>query len=273
MTHDDAHTSHNHGFELPNAPEVVVRSDPRPWRAVAGVAVCLGLAGIVTGLILARRQSVSDEHITSDALQREELRDGWRALGVAAVRDAQQREDLANRAAIPDNSSSATPAAPNLVIVNVPTPAASAAPPNVTNITVPSGAPATSSNATPSESWNYGPGYTPNQSVPPANYSPVPGYIPVPMAYPTPPNTPQANYSPQTGYGTTAGSVAPSVGAGSIPGATPNPALTNGGLVGSTPTTGSSNGSTNSGVTPNTPMGSTPVSPNTPSLPSGFSAP
>src|SRR5512147_2659191 len=59
MSPDDAHTSHNHGFELPNAPDVVVRSDPRPWRAVAGVAVCLGLAGIVTGLIVARRQSVS----------------------------------------------------------------------------------------------------------------------------------------------------------------------------------------------------------------------
>src|SRR6185369_2680653 len=88
MTPDDAHTSHNHGFELPNAPQVVVHGDPRPWRAVAGVAVCLGLAGMIAGLIVARRQSASDEHLTSDALQREELRDGWRALGAAAASDA-----------------------------------------------------------------------------------------------------------------------------------------------------------------------------------------
>jgi hypothetical protein len=275
MTPDDAHTSHNHGFELPNVPEVVVRSDPKPWRAVAGVAVCLGLAGIVTGLIVARRQSASDEHITSDALQREELRDGWRALGAVAAHDAQQREGLTNRLAIPANPTTPAPAPPNLVIVNVPTPttAGSTAPANVTNITLPNGAAAT--NATPSDNWNFGSGYVPseNQSVPPMNYSPVQGYIPLPMGYPTPPNTSQANYSPQTGYGTTAGNAAPSVGNGSIPGSSANPALSNGGLVGSTPTPGSTTGSSNSGVTPSAPMGTTPVSPNTPSLPSGFSAP
>jgi len=73
MTHDDAHTSHNHGFALPAGPQVVVRSESRPWRVVAGVAVCLGLAGVIAGLIVARRQSLSDEHLISDALQREEL--------------------------------------------------------------------------------------------------------------------------------------------------------------------------------------------------------
>src|SRR4051794_689073 len=88
MTPDDTHSSHNHGFELPNAPQVVVRGDPRPWRAVAGVALCLGLAGMIAGLIVARRQSASDDPLTSDALQREELRDGWRALGAAAASDA-----------------------------------------------------------------------------------------------------------------------------------------------------------------------------------------
>ncbi|HEX2674818.1 MAG TPA: hypothetical protein VHM25_28275 [Polyangiaceae bacterium] len=279
MTPDDAHTSHNHGFELPNAPEVVVRSDPRPWRAVAGVAVCLGLAGIVTGLIVARRQKVSDEHLTSDALQREELRDGWRALGVVAAHDAQQREDLVNRLAIPANSANAAPAQPNVVIVNVPTPAASAAPANVTNITLPNGAapvdaPApTNSTATPSDNWNFNSGYAPNQSVPPANYSPVQGYVPVPMGYPTPPNAPQANTSPQNSYGTTTGGVAPGVGNGSIPGSASNPGSPNPGLVGSTPTPGAGNGSPNSGVTPSAPMGTTTTTPNTPSLPSGFSPP
>ena len=288
MTHDDAHTSHNHGFELPKAPEVVVRSDPRPWRAVAGVAVCLGLAGIVTGLIVARRQSASDEHLTSDALQREELRDGWRALGVVAAHEAQQRESLANRAEMPANAGTAVPPLPNVVVVNVPTPAASALP-VVNNINAPNAAapansvPAnsvpTSSTATPSDNWNYSSGYAPNQSVPEANYSPVQGYIPVPSNYPTPPNAPQSN-TPQNSYGTTGGGVAPGVGNGSIPGSSPNPAL-NGGLVGSTPTTGStptpgstpSTGNPNSGVTPSTPVGGTPASPNTPTLPSGFSAP
>ena len=281
MTPDDAHTSHNHGFELPNTPEVVVRSNPRPWRAVAGVAVCLGLAGIVTGLIVARRQSVSDEHLTSDALQREELRDGWRALGVVAAHDAQQREDLVNRLAIPANSVNPALAQSNVVIVNVPTPAASAAPTNVTNITLPNGAAPvagsvpTSSTATPSDNWNFDSGYAPNQSVPPSNYSPVQGYVPLPVGYPAPPNTPQANSAPQNNPGAPAGGVAPSVGNGTIPGSSPNPAATNNGLVGSTPPTGSGtgNGSSNSGVTPSTPAGNTTATPNTPSLPSGFSAP
>src|SRR6478735_3832850 len=197
MTHDDAHTSHNHGFELPSAPEVVVRSDPRPWRAVAGVAVCLGLAGIVTGLVVARRQSASDEHITSDALQREELRDGWRALGVAAVRDALDRE-AERSAAPPAPANSANQAAPpSVVIVNVPTPSSSAAPSNVTNITLPNRANAnTNSGAEPSDTWNFSSGYAPNQSLPPANYSPAQGYVPAPMSYPLPPDTnaPRSNY-------------------------------------------------------------------------------
>src|SRR3954471_4883332 len=95
MTPDDTHSSHNHGFELPNAPQVVVRGDPRPWRAVAGVAVCLGLAGMIAGLIVARRQSASDAHLTSDALQREELREVWKALGAAAASDARANQPQA----------------------------------------------------------------------------------------------------------------------------------------------------------------------------------
>ncbi|HEY3254573.1 MAG TPA: hypothetical protein VGJ91_11515, partial [Polyangiaceae bacterium] len=138
MTIDDAHTSHSHGFELPETPPSVVQGNARPWRALAGVAVCLGLVGIVTGLILVHRQSVSDEHLTSDALQREELRDGWRALGAAAAQDARNNEALASP--VP---SAPTPAA-NVVIVNVPAqattaPLPSVAPSNVTNINLPSG--------------------------------------------------------------------------------------------------------------------------------------
>lgn len=274
MTPDDAHTSHSHGFELPNAPRVVVRADPRPWRAVAGVALCLGLAGIVTGLIVARQQRMSDAHITSDALQREDLRDGWRALGVAAARDAQLREE-ADQAAKVANSATAAPAQPSVVIVNVPVPNASAAPPNVTNITLPSGA--TRESGAPSDNWNFGSGYVPNpasaanQSVPPVNYSPV---VPLQTPYPLPPDNASAgsNYTPQNSYGQSSGTVAPSVGNGTIPGSSTNPALPNNGLVGSSPTTGLPNGSTNGGATPNAPMGGTPP-PAQPSLPSGFSAP
>lgn len=267
MTHDDAHTSHNHGFELPNAPEVVVRSDPRPWRAVAGVAVCLGLAGIVTGLVVARRQSASDAHITSDALQREELRDGWRALGAAAVREAQEREVDAAKAqksaAPPANSANSQAAPPNVVIVNVPAQSATAAPPNVTNINLPNGT-TRPSGVAPSDNWNYTSGYAPNQSVPPLNYSPAQGYLPLQTTYPLPPNTytPPSNYAPQNSYGTTGNSVAPSVGNGSIPGAANN------GLVGGTPTA-----LPNGQVTPNLPPLGTSESSGQPSLPSGFSAP
>src|SRR6478609_4152085 len=276
MTPGDAHTSHNHGFELPNAPRVVVHSDPRPWRAVAGVAVCLGLAGIVTGLIVARRQSTSDQHITSDALQREELRDGWRTLIAAAARDAQN--DVAQADAPAPSAASAAPATaapataasvPNVVIVNVPAQSASAAPPNVTNINLPNGATNGSSTGAPNHS-NLATGYAPTQSLPAINYSPVQGYLPSQAGYPLPPasNTQQPGGSPQNGYGTPPGGV---VGNGSIPGSTPNPALPNNGLVGSSPTdlpSGSSNE-----AAPAMPVGTATVSPSTPSLPSGFSAP
>jgi hypothetical protein len=257
MIPDDAHTSHNHGFELPSAPQVVVQRDARPWRAVAGVAVCLGIAGVVTGLIVARRQSVSDEHLTSDALQREELRDGWRALGVAAAQEARANDAEANAAA----SSVAAP--PNVVIVNVP--AQSAVPPsNVTNITLPNG-PATGSNGNATA--------VPTQSIPPINYSPVQGYLPTPGGYPAPASN--DIQQPQNGYVTSSGGIvpiAPAVGNGSIPGSTTNSALPNNGLVGSTPMPGQPNGPASTS-TPSAPVGAVPSAPGTPSLPTGLNAP
>ncbi|HEY0462769.1 MAG TPA: hypothetical protein VGC79_01110 [Polyangiaceae bacterium] len=270
MTPDDAHTSHNHGFELPNAPNVVVDRDSRPWRALAGVAVCLGLAGLIAGLIIARRQSASDEHLTSDALQREELRDGWRALGAAAANDARANDQQA--AATPSANAAAPP--PNVVIVNVPpqnAPVATAAPASVTNnINVPSAPNAVAAPAG-TDGSNANPGFVPIQSLPPINYSPVQGYVPTQAGYPAPP----AIFAPQNGNGTTTGGVAPvaPVGNGSIPGSAPNPALPNNGLVGSTPLPSSPNGSANVGVTPSADTNPTPASPNTPTLPSGFSAP
>jgi len=265
MNRDDAHTSHNHGFELPNAPQVPSRRDPGPWRAVAGVALCLGLAGIVTGLIVARRQSASDEHLTADALQREDLREGWRALGAAAALDARAQDAQSNTAQANTAASAAAPQ-PNVVIVNVPAQGAPAAPPNVTNITLPSSA------TTGSPTVNTNPNYTPAQSIPPINFSPVPGYLPPPAGYTAPLSGDRTRmiYSPEYSYGATPGDaapIAPPVGNGTIPGSAPNPASPNDGLVGapSLPT--------GSGVTPSTPVGVAPVSPGTTSLPSGFSAP
>lgn len=263
MTPDDAHTSHNHGFELPNAPQIVVRSDARPWRAVAGVAVCLGLAGVVTGLIVARRQSASDAHLTSDALQREELRDGWKALGAAAVVDARSNDE---QAPVVANSANVQPASPNVVIVNVPAQGATAAPPNVTNINLPNG-PYTGSNNATTDSSNSNPGMVPIQTSPQVTYSPVQGYVPPQVGYPAPP----ANYAPP--LNAVPGNAAPNVGNGTIPGSTPNPALPNNGLVGSSPTPGSLNGPANGGVPPSAPVAPAPASPSTPTLPSGFSAP
>jgi hypothetical protein len=267
MTPDDAHTSHNHGFELPNAPQVVVRGDPRPWRAVAGVAVCLGLAGMITGLIVARRQSASDEHLTSDALQREELRDGWKALGAAAAYDARANELPAPAAQPSATVATAAPApSPNVVIVNLPaqpqpTQPANPAPSTVTNINLPTSADPRASGAVMDGSSS-NPGLVPIQSLPPLNYSPVPGYVPTQTGYPS---APMPN--------------APSVGNGSIPGAAannpglPNQAQPNTGLVGPTTLPSLPNATTNSGANPSAPAGPAPVSPNTPTLPSGFSAP
>jgi len=275
MTPDDAHSSHNHGFELPQTPLVVVQKESRPWRAVAGVALCLGLAGIVTGLVVANRQRNSDAHITSDALQREELRDGWKALGAAAAQDARangvQPSPAANTAAAP----------PNVVIVNVPAQSAAAAPPNagpsnVTNINLPSGS-QLEPNGAAIEGSNPNAGYSSTQSMPPINFSPLQGYLPT-QATPTPTSgTPQPGSSLPMVYGSNPSAPAPytpPVGNGSIPGSMPNPALpNNNGLVGSTPTPGLPNGSINGGTTPSAPTGTVPVSPGTPSLPSGFSAP
>ena len=244
MTHDDAHTSHNHGFALPAGPQVVVRSESRPWRVVAGVAVCLGLAGVIAGLIVARRQSLSDEHLISDALQREELRDGWRALGAAAALEAQTNAAQANiTAAQASTAESVAAAPPNVVIVNVPAQsttaapnvAASAVPAHVTNINLASGAP--------------------NQSLPSIDFSPVPGYVPMQPGYTSAPasDTAQPSASPQYS-GTTATSgvqpLTPPVGNGSIPGSAPNPALPNNGLVGSSPVPGLPNGPANSSPPP-----------------------
>lgn len=249
MTLDDAHTSHSHGFELPETPPVVARRGSQRWRAVAGVAICLGLVGIVTGLIVAHRQSVSDAHLTSDALQREELRDGWKALGAAAAQEAEANAAQA-RNAVPN--AAAPP--PNVVIVNVPAPSAAAAPPNVapsnvTNITLPNGS-SPAANGAPSENVNSG--TAPIQSLPAINFSPVQSY-PSQAGYPSPPSseTPPTGYLPQNSYGTSTPTPTPAVptttpnpgvapmpppiGNGSIPGSTPNPALPNNGLVGSAP--------------------------------------
>ena len=170
MTPDDAHTSHNHGFELPNAPQVVVQGDPRPWRAVAGVAVCLGLAGMIAGLIVARRQSASDAHLTSDALQREELRDGWRALGAAAASDARASDVPAPTVETTATVATAAPApSPNVVIVNLPAqpnPAqpTNVAPSTVTNINLPTSADPRANGAV-TDSSGANPGFVPTESL------------------------------------------------------------------------------------------------------------
>jgi hypothetical protein len=257
MIPDDPHSSHNHGFELPETPVVVVRKDTRPWRALAGVAVCLGLAGVVTGIVVAHRQRVSDAHLTSDALQREELRDGWKALGAAAAQDARTTDV---QPSAPANSAAAPP---NVVIVNVPAQSATSQPPNVapsnvTNITLPS----TSAGA--ADAARLG---SSGQSLPPVTYSPVQGYMPTPGGGAASPatDTSQPTYAPPIVYGTNGPSGAaanappvytPPVGNGSIPGSTPNPALpNNNGLVGSTPTPGQPNGPVNGSSAPSSPSG------------------
>jgi hypothetical protein len=240
---------------------------------VAGVALCLGLAGIVTGLVVAHRQRNSDAKITSDALQREELRDGWKALGAAAAQDARANN-------VQPSPAASTAASPNVVIVNVPAQSAANTPPNpqpsnVTNINLPSGSQPAANGTNQGSNISSSSTPTATQSMPPINFTPLQGYLPTQSGYTssTPGNgTPQPVYSPPVVYG--AAPYTPPVGNGSIPGSTPNPALpNNSGLVGSTPTPGQPNGSVNGSSTPSAPTGVVPVSPSTPSLPSGFSAP
>ena len=249
MTPDEEIVS-EHGLELPSTRRAV-RLERKRSHQVMGVAVCLVLGSIVVGAALVHHQRVSDEHLVGDALQREDLRDGWKALGAAAALEAQSTDTSATPSAAP-------PAAPatNVVIVNVPSqPGVQVqAPQPAPTMQVVTGAPST---ATTGSTMN-------------ADGTPSVTYV-----------APLTNYG--SGSPTGAGSVqiptvgvvpsiAPgqSVGNGTIPGSSPNPALPNNGSP--SPTPGFPNGTSQlpSG-SPNLPTGSSNLPSGSPNLPTGSS--
>ena len=233
----------DHGFELHNAHSIEIVEEAhsrslaqRRTFATLAVAVCLGGAGIIIGLAMVQGQRSSDERATREALEREELRDGWKALGAAATEEAQRVDvpPVAPQPAVTGATSTAAPPATNFVVVNVP--AAQPAAPGAVVVTpsVPSG--------------NYSP--TPPRQSLASDANPVVTYVPVPAVAPT---------------ATGGGLVIPdrNVGNGTIPGSAPNPALPNGGSAIAPPSVPVPSG----GATPLAPVGAVPVPPPTTTLP------
>ncbi len=85
MSYDEEHGTHSeHVVEISNeSPEVRVAR--RRSFATISVAVCLALAGVVTAFAFVRDQSEHAADRQRDALQREQLLDGWTTLGIAAA--------------------------------------------------------------------------------------------------------------------------------------------------------------------------------------------
>jgi hypothetical protein len=187
MNLEDNEPGSEHIVEIPGPPRRVLNVRRRSYPVLIAAA-CLGLGGILVGVFVVGRQRASDEHLTSDALQREELRDGWKALGAAAAVDAQTAR------------APAAPVAPpaSVLIVNVPgqlgpqgpqgTPGAPGSP-GVPGQTVVVGSPGTSYGVPVTGSVTGGP-----------QQSPVSGVVP-------------------------SGAVGQVAGTANIPGSTSNPAL------------------------------------------------
>lgn len=238
---DDSDLEHEHSVELMNEAELPGAGRRRSFAALI-VAAGLAVAGVLIVLGI-RSQRVNAERRALDAVQREELRDGWQTLSAAAAQQAAVSDALgqaaqqaaAQQAAAASTNASPAPSAPapNIVIVNVPGEA-----PRATSSV---GAPPAASNAPPP------PMTSATSSV---------NTVVVPVAVP--------------GAGTTVSAVpGQNLSNSSVPGPVPNPALPNAGL-GGTPTPGLPNGNSNgTPATPSLPSATTPVSPPAASPPSG----
>ena len=114
MTHDEEHTLHSeHVVEVPMRTPAM-RASTRRSIASISVALCLAGAGLAIAVGIVRDQRATADERTREAVQREELKDGWSTLSALAAQHS---------------PSVAAPAAPqpterNVVIVNVPPPVA-----------------------------------------------------------------------------------------------------------------------------------------------------
>ena len=127
----DEHQSRDsdHGVELHNAHSVEIVEEAhqrsrtrRRTFATLAVATCLGMAGVIIGIAMVRGQEEGDTRATREALDREELRDGWKTLAAAATEGAQRTDTQATAASSVAPPASAQPTQPttNVVVVNVP---------------------------------------------------------------------------------------------------------------------------------------------------------
>ena len=119
MTSDEEHGVHGeHVVEISNeSPEL--RGARRRSFATISVAVCLGLAGVVTAFAFVRDQSENAADRQRDALQREQLLDGWTTLGAVAA--AQRATDEMHVPPAPSvaNTAPATLTPPPVPVQNV----------------------------------------------------------------------------------------------------------------------------------------------------------
>ena len=82
--HEDPSAHSEHVVEISNE-SPSMRSARRRSFATISVAVCLGLAGVVTAFAFMRDQSENAADRELDAVQREQLLDGWTTLGAVAA--------------------------------------------------------------------------------------------------------------------------------------------------------------------------------------------
>ena len=138
MTFDEDASAHSeHVVEIPNESPATRKARRRSFATIS-VAVCLGLAGVVTAFAFVRDQSENAADHERDAVQREQLIDGWTTL--AAVAASQRASDAL---VLPSNTaqpvattqptnaapqSSPAPAAPTQTIIVVGSPAPAAVP-------------------------------------------------------------------------------------------------------------------------------------------------
>ncbi|MET0791570.1 MAG: hypothetical protein ABW061_08625 [Polyangiaceae bacterium] len=117
MTHDEEHTPPSeHIVEVPpRGPSQ--RAPSRRSIASISVALCLALAGLAIAVGIVRGQRATADARTRDAVQREELKDGWSTLSALAA----QHSPSVTAPAAPQ------PTERNVVIVNVPPPVATSA--------------------------------------------------------------------------------------------------------------------------------------------------
>ena len=110
MTHDEEHTPPSeHVVEVPPRTGTL-RAPTRRSLASISVALCLAIAGLAIAVGIVRDQRATADERTREAVQREELKDGWSTLSALAA----QHSPSVSAPAAPQ------PTERNVVIVNVP---------------------------------------------------------------------------------------------------------------------------------------------------------